>query len=97
MGKSANAVSVPFKGFPMTLRPKSSHPPIVEHALGAFFLFCDRVRKDGITRDLQDIERLSRQKDLAHVDEQGSFLRWYDETRILEVHGVFLAAPNPAP
>jgi hypothetical protein len=45
---------------------------------------------------LERIESLRRREDAEEVP-GSSFLRWYDETRILEVNGILTAAPHPAP
>jgi hypothetical protein len=73
---------------PSSLAPKRPTPPIVEIATK---YFCLRCRKD--------VHRLHWHRHLSPPGESLSTWidRWDYEARILEVHGVLLAAPHSTP
>jgi hypothetical protein len=61
----------------------------------SFFLWCDFFRKASHRQENLHVPRQISEGAGSTLDD--IFLRWYDETRILEVHGVYLSRPHSTP
>jgi hypothetical protein len=82
-GAQAPSLSVSdFQAFRSIGKPITPH--VVEHALALFCRWC-----------AQNVNSFRGHRNLSPPGE--SFLAWYDETRILEVNGILLAAPHASP
>jgi hypothetical protein len=83
-GTLASPLAVPFPSLPATAAVwKLPAPPVVK----------------GTASWRSVLERIDALRRCENTEEipGSAFLRWYDETRILEVHGIFTAAPHAAP
>jgi hypothetical protein len=106
MEQSASEASTPFQAFEVVhtvcggivnARVVGSGPPLPATATVGELSAPPLVERApcGLSV-LQRVEALRRREDTEEVP-GSAFLRWYDETRILEVHGILFAAPHAAP